>query len=60
MNTKTLITSKTFWAGLSTIALGIGAFLSGEKELQELVIIVVGIIFTYLRLITNTEIKGIK
>jgi len=60
MNAKTLIQSKVFWTSLATIFTGIGLFFSGEKELQELIIIVVGTIFGALRVITEKPISGLK
>jgi len=55
--TKHILKSKTFWSGISTICLGLGLFFSGEQDLQELSISVVGVIFTVLRLVTNSPVK---
>ena len=60
MNTKTLLQSKTIWLSLATICGGLGLFFSGEKSLEELMIVIVGAIFAYLRTITDTPISGIK
>ena len=57
MNTKTIFQSKTLWMSLATICTGIGMYVAGEQELQELVIISVGSVFAVLRFFTN---KGIE
>lgn len=57
MEPKSLYKSKTFWTGIATVCTGIGLYVSGEQELQSLLVSVVGIVFTYLRLITNKPIK---
>ena len=56
-STKKLIQSKTFWVSVATVCTGIGAYVSGEQMLQELIIIIVGSVFGVLRLFTD---KGIK
>jgi len=54
---KQLIESKTFWTGLATICTGIGLFVAGEQNLQELLISVIGCVFIVLRIFTE---KGIE
>lgn len=56
-NSKKLIYSKTFWAGMGTIITSIGFLVSGEQELQEFIMGVVGFIFIVLRMVTNQPIK---
>jgi len=55
--TKHILKSKTFWVGMSTICTGLGLFFSGEQQLQELSISVVGVVFTVLRLVTSSPVK---
>ena len=57
MNYKTVLQSKTIWMGLATICTGVGLFVSGEQNLQELLIAVMGVVFTTLRFYTNLPIK---
>lgn len=54
---KKLIHSKTFWAGMGTIVTSVGFLISGEQELQEFVMGVVGFVFIVLRMITTQPIK---
>jgi len=56
MESKSFYKSKTFWAGIATVCTGVGMYVSGEQELQSLMVSVVGVVFTYLRLITNKPI----
>lgn len=56
-NSKKLIHSKTFWTGMGTIITSIGFLVSGEQELQEFVLGVVGFVFIVLRMVTNSPIK---
>ena len=55
-NIKSALKSKTFWAGIATIAGGIGAYLAGEQNLQEVIIALVGVVFTVLRFVTTEPI----
>ena len=55
--TKKIIYSKTFWTGLATICAGVGMFVSGEQELQELILTIVGGVFIALRMVTHTSIE---
>jgi len=48
--------SKTLWAGLATICTGLGMYFSGEQQLQELAVVVVGVIFSVLRLFTEKSV----
>ena len=57
MDVKHIFKSKTFWSGMATICTGLGLFFSGEQQLQELSISVVGVIFTVLRLVTSSPVK---
>lgn len=50
---KKLYTSKTFWTAIASIFTGIGMFVAGEQNVQELAMSVVGVIFLILRLITD-------
>jgi len=52
-NAKYFLKSKTLWVSLAAICSGIGLYFSGEQELQELTISVVGAIFAVLRLVTS-------
>jgi len=54
---KKLTQSKTFWTGIATIFTGIGLYVSGEQSLQDLIISGVGVIFIFLRIITDTPIE---
>lgn len=54
---KSIFQSKTFWSGIATIATGIGLYASGEQELQELIISVVGFVFIILRCYTTTSVE---
>ena len=56
-NTKKLIHSKTFWTGLATICTGVGLFVAGEQNLQELLISGIGVVFIILRIYTDKEIR---
>lgn len=53
MNSKTIFQSKTCWIGLSTICLGIGMYVNNEQNLQELLIAIMGVVFTVLRFYTT-------
>lgn len=55
---KKFFQSKTIWTGLATIMTGIGMYVSGEQQLQELTMSFVGFIFIILRLVTSTSISG--
>jgi len=48
--------SKTLWAALVTILTGLGMYFTGEAELQEITITIVGAVFAILRLITSEPI----
>jgi len=50
---KKMRKSKTLWAGIATIATGIGMYITGEQDLGELVVACVGVIFAWLRFYTN-------
>ena len=45
MEPKSIYKSKTFWMALATIMSGIGMYVSGEQELQELLVAVIGAVF---------------
>lgn len=60
MDGKALIHSKTFWASVAAVATGLGTYFTGEQDLQELVLVIVGAIFGVLRLFTNKPITGVK
>jgi len=53
MNLAQLLKSKTIWLGLATICTGMGMFFSGEKTLEELIVITLGVAFSTLRFYTN-------
>ena len=55
-NTKKFYQSKTLWASAATIVVGIGAYFTGEQELQEVLIVVLGAAFAYLRTISNSQV----
>ena len=55
--TKKIYQSKTFWTGIATICTGIGLYVSGEQNLQDLAMSVVGVIFIILRLVTHQTIE---
>ena len=57
MKIKQLFKSKTMWTSLATICTGIGLYVSGEQNLQELAISIVGVVFGFLRLITEEPIS---
>lgn len=57
MKIENLIKSKTLWAGLATVCTGIGMYVAGEQSLQELVIAVIGIVFTTLRFFTDKSLS---
>jgi len=54
---KNKFLSKTFWTGLATICTGLGLYFSGEQQLQELLVIFMGVVFTLLRFFTSKPIK---
>ena len=53
---KSFWSSKTLWASLITILSGIGMYFTGEAQLQEITISVVGAVFAILRLVTTEPI----
>ena len=53
---KSALRSKTVWAGIATIAGGVGAYFAGEQSLQEVIIALVGVVFTVLRFVTTEPI----
>lgn len=57
MTTKEILKSKVLWTGLATICGGIGMFFSGEQNLQELLVVVIGVVFTVLRFFTGVPLK---
>lgn len=52
-NAKHILQSKTLWVSLATVMTGIGMFVSGEQEMQELALTLLGVVFTILRLVTD-------
>jgi len=56
MTGKKWYQSKEIWAGIVLIVTGIGAFATGEQSLQELIMAVIGAVFTILRLQTSQPI----
>ena len=54
---KNIFKSKTLWTGLATIFTGIGLYVSGEQNLQELSMAGIGFVFLVLRFYTNEPIK---
>ncbi len=54
---KPIYKSKTFWVALATVCTGIGMYVSGEQNLQELLIALIGAVFGILRLYTNQPIE---
>lgn len=54
---KKIFRSKTIWASLGTIITSIGLIVTGEQELQEFFIGILGFVFLILRFKTN---KGIE
>jgi hypothetical protein len=56
INMKNPLQSKTFWLGITTIVGGLAAYFTGEQELQEMVIAVIGGVFTIIRFFTNQSI----
>ena len=57
MDYKSIWKSKTFWTAIATVCSGIGLFVSGEQELQELIIVAIGAIFGVLRLVTKQPVE---
>jgi len=53
---KSILKSKVFWTGLGTVFTGIGLYFSGEQNLQELIISIIGVVFVILRLYTNKSV----
>ena len=53
---KHIFKSKTFWASLITVISGTGMYFTGEQGLDELLIIVIGAVFGFLRTVTD---KGV-
>jgi len=53
---KPILTSKTFWASVVTVVTGTGMYCTGEQNLQELLIAIIGAVFGYLRTVTD---KGV-
>lgn len=49
--------SKTVWAGIATIATGMGMYVSGEQSLQDLMIAIIGAVFTVLRCVTKDQVS---
>ncbi|MBT7929873.1 hypothetical protein HN682_08170 [Candidatus Peregrinibacteria bacterium] len=54
--TKKMWASKTLWASLITILTGLGMYFTGEAQMQEVTISIVGAVFAILRLITDKPI----
>jgi len=54
---KKALKSKTIWVSLATICTGIGMFVSGEQNLQSLIVVVVGAGMAALRFLTDSSIK---
>jgi hypothetical protein len=52
---KSFLKSKTLWVSLATLCTGIGMYVTGEQQLQELIISVIGLIFGALRVVTKEE-----
>ncbi len=57
METKKIYLSKTFWTGIATICTGIGLFVTGDQNIEELIISSMGVVFTILRLYTEKPIS---
>lgn len=57
MKLSQLLKSKTIWVSLATICTGIGMYVSGEQELEELITIIIGTVFGALRIITTSSIS---
>lgn len=53
-----LLKSKTLWVGLATICTGLGLYFSGEKTMQELFIVIIGVVFSILRFYTDRPLKN--
>jgi len=54
---KKIYQSKTVWAGIGTVVTGIGLMISGEADLQEFIMSVMGVVFIVLRIVTNKPIE---
>lgn len=54
---KKIFKSKTIWASLGTILTSVGLLVTGEQELQEFFIGILGFVFLVLRFKTD---KGIE
>ena len=57
VQSKLWFKSKTLWTSLATIATGVGLYFSGERSIEDIFIMGIGIVFAYLRTITDTQIK---
>ena len=53
MKFQQLLKSKTLWVSLATICTSLGMFFSGEQDMQELSLAVVGVIFGIVRFYTD-------
>lgn len=56
MDSKKWYLSKTLWISLAAICTGIGTYVTGEQNLQELMLAVMGAVFAILRLFTNSSV----
>lgn len=57
MTVKNFFKSKVVWTGLATICTSVGLYVSGEQDLQELLMAGMGVVFIVLRLFTGTPLK---
>ena len=57
---KKMLKSKSIWAGLSQIVIGLGLYLTGEQSLNEMFLGASGIIMIIFRLITTESIGAKK
>ena len=56
MDTKAFFHSKTLWASLATVVTGIGLLMTGEKNIEEVAIMILGAVFAVLRVWTDKPI----
>jgi len=54
---KKFYTSKTLWASLATVVTGLGLYFTGEKSAEELLMVLIGVVFAYLRTVTNSGLE---
>jgi len=57
---KKMLKSKSIWAGLSQIVIGLGLYFTGEQSLNEMFLGASGIIMIIFRLITTESIGAKK